>query len=183
MRHVKNSGERRGRVSDGLARGGQAGLRHTDRSAESCCRQALTRFTALRCAGPGHRARCQAIAGQDSVEYSASTLGGVRERPNRHDWKSCDLHGSVGSNPTLSARKSPAGGSDRNPLAGGHGLAGASHRRHRAPLGAVTWSFRQVRSGFRGQGYVRPTLSEVVGKVSPAIADGGDQPQGSAGGG
>ena len=27
------------------------------------------------------------------------------ERPNRHAWKACDLHGSVGSNPTLSARE------------------------------------------------------------------------------
>jgi hypothetical protein len=27
----------------------------------------------------------------------------VRERPNRHDWKSCVLHGTVGSNPTSSA--------------------------------------------------------------------------------
>src|SRR5205814_6513191 len=30
------------------------------RSAESCCRQALTRFTVLRCAGPDRRARRQA---------------------------------------------------------------------------------------------------------------------------
>jgi tRNA(adenine34) deaminase len=30
--------------------------------------------------------------------------GGVRERPNRHDWKSCDLQGSMGSNPISSAR-------------------------------------------------------------------------------
>jgi enamine deaminase RidA (YjgF/YER057c/UK114 family) len=29
--------------------------------------------------------------------------GGVRERPNRHDWKSCDLQGSMGSNPISSA--------------------------------------------------------------------------------
>jgi hypothetical protein len=34
-------------------------LRHTGRSAESCCRQALTRFTVLRCAGPSHRSRRQ----------------------------------------------------------------------------------------------------------------------------
>ncbi len=27
----------------------------------------------------------------------------MRERPNRHAWKACDLHGSVGSNPTASA--------------------------------------------------------------------------------
>ena len=32
-----------------------------------------------------------------------SFAGGVRERPNRHAWKACDLHGSVGSNPTSSA--------------------------------------------------------------------------------
>ena len=31
----------------------------------------------------------------------------MRERPNRHDWKSCDLQGSVGSNPTSSARNRP----------------------------------------------------------------------------
>ena len=31
--------------------------------------------------------------------------GGVRERPNRHDWKSCDLQGSMGSNPISSAKK------------------------------------------------------------------------------
>ena len=30
----------------------------------------------------------------------------MRERPNRHDWKSCDLQGSVGSNPTSSAANS-----------------------------------------------------------------------------
>jgi hypothetical protein len=29
--------------------------------------------------------------------------GGVRERPNRHDWKSCEGKPSVGSNPTSSA--------------------------------------------------------------------------------
>ena len=33
--------------------------------------------------------------------------GGVRERPNRHAWKACDLHGSVGSNPTSSATRFP----------------------------------------------------------------------------
>ena len=35
-------------------------LRHTARSAEGCCRQALTRFAAPRCAGPDRRARHQA---------------------------------------------------------------------------------------------------------------------------
>ena len=35
-------------------------LRHTWRSAESCCRQALTRFTVPRCAGPDRRTRLQA---------------------------------------------------------------------------------------------------------------------------
>ena len=29
--------------------------------------------------------------------------GGVQKRPNWHRWKRCDLHGSVGSNPTSSA--------------------------------------------------------------------------------
>ncbi len=32
-------------------------LRHTRHSAESCCRQALTRFTVRRCAGPDRRTR------------------------------------------------------------------------------------------------------------------------------
>jgi hypothetical protein len=31
------------------------------------------------------------------------TTGGVRERPNRHDWKSCVGKLTVGSNPTASA--------------------------------------------------------------------------------
>ena len=35
--------------------------------------------------------------------------GGVRERPNRHDWKSCVLQGTVGSNPTSSAAKDLVG--------------------------------------------------------------------------
>ncbi|MEA2476290.1 MAG: hypothetical protein QOF16_287 [Actinomycetota bacterium] len=30
--------------------------------------------------------------------------GDVRERPKRHDWKSCDPRGSKGSNPFVSAR-------------------------------------------------------------------------------
>jgi hypothetical protein len=36
-------------------------LRHTARSAEGCCRQALTRFAATRCVGPDRRARYQAV--------------------------------------------------------------------------------------------------------------------------
>ena len=75
-------------------------LRHTERSAESCCLPTLTRFTGPRCAEPGHcaRRRCR------STGYRLSLPGGVRERPNRHDWKSCVLQGTVGSNPTASAR-------------------------------------------------------------------------------
>ncbi len=30
-------------------------------------------------------------------------IGEVRERSNRHDWKSCVASATVGSNPTLSA--------------------------------------------------------------------------------
>ena len=33
----------------------------------------------------------------------SDTLGGVRERPNRHAWKACEVQASVGSNPTPSA--------------------------------------------------------------------------------
>jgi len=40
-----------------VAGSGQATLRHTGWSAESCCLPALTRFAGPRCAGPGHR-RC-----------------------------------------------------------------------------------------------------------------------------
>ena len=32
-----------------------------------------------------------------------SAHGGVRERPNRHAWKACEVQASVGSNPTPSA--------------------------------------------------------------------------------
>src|SRR5579863_5709999 len=44
--------------------------------------------------------------GTRGTEYRvlpASPPGGVRERPNRHDWKSCVAQVTVGSNPTLSA--------------------------------------------------------------------------------
>jgi hypothetical protein len=34
-------------------------LRHTERPAEGCCRQALTRFAEPRCAGPDRRTRLQ----------------------------------------------------------------------------------------------------------------------------
>src|SRR3712207_5414419 len=40
-----------------VARSGQATLRHTGESAESCFLPDLTRFAGPRCAGPGHR-RC-----------------------------------------------------------------------------------------------------------------------------
>ena len=51
----------RGRRKGAWFRARRSGdLRHTGRSAESCCRQALTRFTVLRCAGPNRRARRQA---------------------------------------------------------------------------------------------------------------------------
>ncbi len=84
-------------------------LRHTARSAEGCCRQALTRFAAPRCAGPDRRARHQAVPLPGPSVRGRFTLacldaGGVRERPNRHDWKSCVGKLTVGSNPTLSAR-------------------------------------------------------------------------------
>jgi hypothetical protein len=37
------------------------------------------------------------------IHFTVDFLGGVRERPNRHDWKSCEGKPSVGSNPTSSA--------------------------------------------------------------------------------
>ena len=50
-----------------------------------------TQFTVARCAEPGY-CRDGASNCNDSV---LELSGGVRERPNRHDWKSCDLKGSV----------------------------------------------------------------------------------------
>ena len=38
----------------------------------------------------------------------SDTLGGVRERPNRHAWKACEVQASVGSNPTPSAMATDA---------------------------------------------------------------------------
>ncbi len=83
-------------------------LRHTARSTEGCCRQALTRFAAPRCAGPDRRARHQALllpgpSVRGLFRLACLDAGGVRERPNRHDWKSCVGKLTVGSNPTLSA--------------------------------------------------------------------------------
>ena len=83
-------------------------LRHTALSAEGCCRQALTRFAAPRCAEPDRRARYQDKARSGvarGTTLACLHAGGVRERPNRHDWKSCVGKLTVGSNPTLSARK------------------------------------------------------------------------------
>jgi hypothetical protein len=39
-----------------------------------------------------------------SLLLRTGSSGGVRERPNRHDWKSCVGKLTVGSNPTASAR-------------------------------------------------------------------------------
>jgi hypothetical protein len=43
--------------------------------------------------------------GQSTLSLRRHRPGGVRERPNRHDWKSCVAQVTVGSNPTLSATK------------------------------------------------------------------------------
>ena len=76
-------------------------LRHTGESAESCCLPALTRLHRSSVAQNPATAHDSASKCNDS---GLRLVGGVRERPNRHDWKSCDLQGSVGSNPTSSAR-------------------------------------------------------------------------------
>jgi hypothetical protein len=90
---------------------------HPTQSAESCWLPPLTRFTNGRRTGPGHRcgprrskatasapirSRVALLAG-NQFERMGSRPGGVRERPNRHDWKSCEGKPSVGSNPTSSA--------------------------------------------------------------------------------
>ena len=63
------------------------------RSAGARTRTSLTG----RSAGPGPDRRAT-----DGRPWPAR-LGGVRERPNRHDWKSCVGQPTVGSNPTSSA--------------------------------------------------------------------------------
>ena len=53
-----------------------------------------------------------------SLLLRTGSSGGVRERPNRHDWKSCVGKLTVGSNPTSSA-SGPGGeaGNSRLPSA------------------------------------------------------------------
>ena len=82
-------------------------LRHTAGPAESCCLPALTRFTGDRRAGPGRRTEHGQRTSDDSLPAPLRTgsSGGVRERPNRHDWKSCVGKLNVGRNPTSSARR------------------------------------------------------------------------------
>lgn len=60
--------------------------------------QGLVR-SAERAAGPKSR---EAI--QPSERESEPSKGGVTERPKVHDWKSCVLNGTEGSNPSPSAR-------------------------------------------------------------------------------
>jgi hypothetical protein len=97
-------------------------LRHTVLSAEGCCRQALTRFTEPRCARPDRRAQPPRAGPRRRLQASLSGAGGVRERPNRHDWKSCVGQPTVGSNPTLSASQptsQPASGCNRHGISAG----------------------------------------------------------------
>src|SRR5579864_7934537 len=58
---------------------------------------------------------------QTTLAGGAKRRGGVRERPNRHDWKSCVGQPTVGSNPTLSAAKALVGAL---PLASGPEVRG-----------------------------------------------------------
>ena len=92
---------------------------HPTRSAESCWLPPLTRFTNGRRTGPDHRCgprrqkrlpdaapratRVALLSRYSFHRVSDGIRGGVRERPNRHDWKSCEGKPSVGSNPTSSA--------------------------------------------------------------------------------
>ena len=49
------------------------------------------------------------------VTWDGRGYGGVRERPNRHDWKSCVGKLTVGSNPTASATADSAKGVPTQP--------------------------------------------------------------------
>ena len=61
-------------------------------------------------------------------------LGGVRERPNRHAWKACEVQASVGSNPTPSAMASP---SERQAMDVALMLAREAFEASEVPVGAV----------------------------------------------
>ena len=78
----------------------------------------------------------------------------MRERPNRHAWKACDLHGSVGSNPTLSATVPvPSGTGSLSARRRRSDLVGCSDR-HPAPHAApqVRASTTSGRAGARSIG-------------------------------
>ena len=75
--------------------------------------------------------------GPPGVSLTGCSLGGVRERPNRHDWKSCVGQPTVGSNPTSSAqgRGSKAGVSEPT---SGAGFRDARCPRRRLPYWGIT---------------------------------------------
>ncbi len=123
----------RGRESDDL--------RHPCRSAESCCLPTLTRFTVTSRAGSDSLPRRLAPR-QTNILLP---YGGVRERPNRHDWKSCVGQPTVGSNPTSSATPAPATSSTRC-----GGAACLQTRTGDADTGAIaTYGTCSVRSRLR----------------------------------
>ena len=76
-------------------------------------------------------------SGPPGVSLTGCSLGGVRERPNRHDWKSCVGQPTVGSNPTSSAqgRGSKAGVSEPT---SGAGFRDARCPRRRLPYWGIT---------------------------------------------
>ena len=49
----------------------------------------------------------KAHAPDQAHHFHRSTLGGMTEWPKVHDWKSCVLKGTEGSNPSLSAILDP----------------------------------------------------------------------------
>ncbi len=115
-------------------------LRHPAQPAESCWLPPLTRFTSGRRVGPDHRcgprtvfriALCRKCLRR---RFGKMRGGSVRERPNRHAWKACDLHGSVGSNPTTSASQRRRHGAG---LAFGHVQPSTASGRPRHRGGAV----------------------------------------------
>ena len=67
--------------------------------------------------GPGRSGGRSSLSGPWTArDPGRARHGGVRERPNRHDWKSCVGKLTVGSNPTASAM-----GSGRNRIPGRNG--------------------------------------------------------------
>ena len=100
-------------------------------------------------------------SGPVGVSLAGCSLGGVRERPNRHDWKSCVGQPTVGSNPTSSAPCHGSSARDPEPA------SRAGLRSARRPLGPRDHDHRA-----HGVASLPPTQpSASLKDVSTRVAD------------